>query len=68
MPSVAQDWELRDVLVSLKPADRELLAYRYVLGFRSDEIGQHLGLSAAGIRSRLKRIRDRLKKELAKNE
>lgn len=44
------------------------LAYRYVHGLSSDEIGRQLGLSAAGVRSRLMRIRDRLQKELEPDE
>ncbi len=58
------DAELRAILGSLNPDDRELLACRYVLGLTSDEIGTHLGLSAEGVRSRLKRLRDRLQKEM----
>lgn len=56
--------ELRGILSSLNPDDRELLAHRYVLGLTSEEIGRHLGLSAEGVRSRLKRLRDRLQKEM----
>ena len=58
------DADLRATLAGLDLADRELLAYRYVLGLTSDEIGRHLGLSGEGVRSRLKRLRDRLAKEI----
>lgn len=58
------DHDLRDALRSLQPAERELLAHRYLVGLTSDEIGHMLGLSGEGVRSRLKRIRDRLQKEL----
>jgi RNA polymerase sigma-70 factor (ECF subfamily) len=63
-----QDVGLGDALRALKPADRELLALRYVLGLSSEEIGRHVGLSAEGVRSRLKRIRDRLRRELEQDE
>ena len=55
--------ELRDVLARMDPPDRELLAYRYVLGFTSDEIGSLLGITGDGVRSRLKRLRDRVRTE-----
>jgi RNA polymerase sigma-70 factor (ECF subfamily) len=58
------DIALRVALRALEPGERELLANRYVLGLTSEEIGQQLGLSAEGVRSRLKRVRDRLRKEL----
>jgi RNA polymerase sigma-70 factor, ECF subfamily len=56
---------LRDALRSLDPSDREILAQRYVLGWTSGEIGQHLGLTGTGVRARLKRIRTRLYLELS---
>jgi RNA polymerase sigma-70 factor, ECF subfamily len=55
--------ELRELLRRLAPADRELLAYRYVLELSSAQIGGLLGLSAEGVRTRLKRLRDRLQRE-----
>lgn len=55
--------ELRDVLASMDAPDRELLAYRYVLGLTSDEMGPLLGITAEGVRSRLKRLRDRVRNE-----
>jgi RNA polymerase sigma-70 factor (ECF subfamily) len=58
------DAELRAALLMLDPADRELLAHRYVIGSTSEEIGRRFGLSAGGARSRLKRIRERLEKEM----
>jgi RNA polymerase sigma-70 factor (ECF subfamily) len=56
---------LRDALRRLEPVDRELLGLRYVLDLGSAEIGRHLGLSPEGVRSRLKRVRDRLRRELS---
>jgi len=55
---------LHEALSSLSAADRELLAHRYLFGFSSGEIGALVGLSPEGVRSRLNRVRDRLKKEL----
>jgi RNA polymerase sigma-70 factor, ECF subfamily len=63
-----EDASLRAALRTLEPAERELLAHRYVLGLSSEEIGRQLGLSAEGVRSRLKRIRDRLQEELGQDE
>lgn len=54
-------------LRSIDPGDRELLAYRYVLGHTSHEIGQHLGMSPEGVRSRLMRLRHRLQREMGDN-
>ncbi len=58
------DADLRATLAGLDAGDRELLAYRYVLGLTSEEIGRQLRLSGEGVRSRLKRLRDRLAKEM----
>jgi len=58
--------DVRAALRTLAPADRELVAWRYVLGMNSVEIGLQIGLSPEGVRSRLKRIRDQLRKELDK--
>ena len=48
----------------LATRDRELLALRYVAGFSSAELADHFDLTAAGVRSRLKRLLDRLRMEL----
>ena len=56
--------ELGRALATLKPDERRLVALRYVSGFSSPEIAPMLGLSPEGVRSRLKRILDRLRKEL----
>lgn len=69
VPSAASDPQefiaLRDALRSLDASDREILAQRYVLGWTSGEIGDQLGLTGTGVRARLKRIRDRLYRELS---
>lgn len=56
--------DLQNALQRLDPIDRELLALRYVAGFASAELTSHFHLSAAGVRSRTKRILDRLRREL----
>ena len=56
--------ELGRALATLKPDERRLVALRYVSGFTAPEIAPMLGLSPEGVRSRLKRILDRLRKEL----
>jgi RNA polymerase sigma factor (sigma-70 family) len=57
--------ELGRALATLKPDERRLIALRYVSGFSSPEIAPMLGLSPEGVRSRLKRILNRLRKELS---
>ena len=62
------DWidvvDLERALARLKPDDRSLLALRYVSGLDSSEIAEQLGMSASGVRSRLSRLVDRLRKDL----
>jgi RNA polymerase sigma-70 factor (ECF subfamily) len=56
-----------DLVVALRrlsPEERQLLALRHVAGFDATEIGQMLGISPSGVRSRLARLLDRLRKEL----
>ena len=59
-----EDFALEQALDRLDPRDRELLSLRYVLGFSSVELSAHCGLSPEGIRSRLKRVLDRIRGEL----
>jgi RNA polymerase sigma-70 factor (ECF subfamily) len=56
--------DLQRVIRSLEADDRALLALRFVAGFDSTEIAKHLGISAAGVRSRLSRLTARLRQEL----
>ena len=59
---------LTDLAVALRrlsPDDRTLLALRHVAGFDATEIGRELGMSASGVRSRLARLLERLRSELA---
>lgn len=56
--------DLAQALAGLKPEDRALIGLRYVAGFSAPELAGTLGLSPEGVRSRLKRILDRLRMEL----
>jgi RNA polymerase sigma-70 factor (ECF subfamily) len=57
--------DLAVALRKLSPDDRTLLALRHVAGFDATEIGRELGMSASGVRSRLARLLERLRSELA---
>jgi RNA polymerase sigma-70 factor (ECF subfamily) len=57
--------DLQRALRGISAEDRSLLALRYVAGLDSTEIAAHLGGSASGIRSRLARLLDRLRADLA---
>ena len=59
-----QTVDLARVLRSLGPDDRTLLALRFAAGLDSNEISTQLGLSPSGVRSRLSRLIERLRKEL----
>ena len=48
----------------LDPDDRALLAMRYVAGFNATELADVVGLTPAGVRTRLKRLLDGLRQEL----
>jgi RNA polymerase sigma-70 factor, ECF subfamily len=56
--------DLARVLRGLSPDDRTLLALRFAAGLDSSEIAAQLGMSASGVRSRLSRLIDRLRKDL----
>ena len=56
--------DLARALSGLKPDDRALLALRFVAGLDSTEIAAQLGLSSSGVRSRLARLIERLRREL----
>jgi RNA polymerase sigma factor (sigma-70 family) len=58
------DIDLRNAMSRLDPADRALVALRYLGGFDSTELGGALGMSPSGTRARLARILDRLRTEL----
>ncbi len=56
--------DLAATLGRLDVQDRQLLALRYIAGFSSSELSTHFAMTPAGVRSRLKRLLDRLRKEL----
>lgn len=56
--------DLTNALRRLSPGDRSLIILRYGVGFDSVEIGPMLGISASGVRTRLSRLVDRLRREL----
>ena len=58
------DIDLANALARLDPADRALLALRYVAGFDSRELARATGRSPSGTRARLARLLDRLRTEL----
>jgi RNA polymerase sigma-70 factor, ECF subfamily len=57
--------DLQRVLRGLSADDRSLLALRFAAGLDSAEIARHLGMSASGVRSRLARLLERLRADLA---
>jgi RNA polymerase sigma factor (sigma-70 family) len=60
--------DLERALRGLAPEDRSLLAMRYAAGLDSPTIARELGISASGVRSRLARIIERLREDLAVTE
>jgi len=57
--------DLERVFHKLGPDDRMLLALRFVAGLDSTEIALHLRLSSSGVRSRLARLLERMRADLA---
>ena len=57
--------DLQRVLRGLKPDERALLAMRFAAGLESAEIAEQLRMSASGVRSRVARLLDRLRIDLA---
>jgi RNA polymerase sigma-70 factor (ECF subfamily) len=60
----AEQLDLANALNRLEPADRALLALRYVAGLNSTELAMASGLSPSGTRARLARLLDRMRTEL----
>lgn len=56
---------VRDALRALPIDDRELLARCYVVGMTSAEVARELGISPEGVRSRVARIRQHLRREMS---
>ena len=57
--------DLARALATLRPDDRRLIGLRYVSGFNASELAEAFGISPEGVRTRLKRILERLRKELS---
>jgi RNA polymerase sigma-70 factor, ECF subfamily len=56
--------DLADALGRLDPKDRAIVGLRFIGGFESAEIGRAMGMSATGVRVRLHRLLERLRKDL----
>jgi RNA polymerase sigma factor (sigma-70 family) len=56
--------DLANALGLLKPEDRALVALRYAAELDSTELAPFVGMSPSGVRTRLSRLLDRLRKEL----
>jgi RNA polymerase sigma factor (sigma-70 family) len=56
--------DLANALGHLKPEDRALVAMRYAADLDSTELAPVLGISPSGVRTRLSRLLDHLRKEL----
>lgn len=63
----AADWghcrmsALRDCVEQLAPKSRQIVAGRYSDGWKSGDLAEHLGMTAAAVRQALMRIREQLK-------
>jgi len=62
---LAEVVDLQRALSRLKPEDRQVLALRFVAGYDSSEIARLIGGSPSGVRMRLSRLIERLRKDLA---
>jgi RNA polymerase sigma factor (sigma-70 family) len=60
----AEQMDLANALNRLEPADRALLALRYVAGLNATELATATGLTPSGTRARLARLLDRMRTEL----
>ena len=59
-----ESMDLEAALEHLDPAERALLAMRYVAGFNATELSVALGISPSGTRSRLEKLVASLRQEL----
>lgn len=64
----AGELDLANAIASLDESDRTLVALRYAAGLTSDEIGRVIGMTGGGVRARLARTLQRLRKELHDDE
>lgn len=62
-PNDGDQIQIADILDRLDPSDRQLLGLKYIVGLDSEEIGEVLGLSAEGARTRLHRLLGRLRRD-----
>jgi RNA polymerase sigma-70 factor (ECF subfamily) len=60
--------DLAAAIAALEPDDRTLVALRYAAGLTSDEIGRLIGMTGGGVRARLSRLLERLRRELHDDE
>jgi RNA polymerase sigma factor (sigma-70 family) len=58
------DLDLLASVQRLDADDRRILALRYVAGFDATEIGRAIGMTPSGVRSRLSRVVERLRREV----
>jgi RNA polymerase sigma factor (sigma-70 family) len=56
--------DLADAVRRLDPKDRAIVGLRFIGGFESAEIGRAMGMTAVGVRVRLHRLLERLRKDL----
>jgi RNA polymerase sigma factor (sigma-70 family) len=56
--------DLADALGRLDPKDRAIVGLRFIGGFESAEIGRAMGMTAVGVRVRLHRLLEQLRKDL----
>jgi RNA polymerase sigma factor (sigma-70 family) len=56
--------DLADAIGRLDPKDRAIVGLRFIGGFESAEIGRAMGMTASGVRVRLHRLLERLRKDL----
>src|SRR5262245_61485940 len=57
--------DLADAIARLDPKDRVIVGMRFIGGFESAEIARVVGMTASGVRVRLHRSLERLRKELS---
>lgn len=65
--NVIRSLDLARALRHLSRQDRALVAFRYVADLDSAELGAAIGMSASGVRSRLQRVLQRLRKDLGRD-
>lgn len=59
--------QLRNYLLEMSPADRDLLTFRYALDYDAAQIAEILGINATAVHMRLSRARQRLADKLSAN-